>query len=88
MILIDLFSSNFFDTYNKALQVNSSDTTHLKLWCLFLDDLIEIYNSSIYQIGRDIEEFLEVMVKVTFNQAYSNNMMRKPDHFIFLVIFM
>lgn len=57
----------------------------IKLWELFLDDVIEIYST------RDMDNqtnrnFINKLVDQTFSQAYCSNIMKMPRHFTFWVI--
>lgn len=76
------------NTYNKALHISFSPTHTHNLWELLLNDVIDIYNSNEDYDGELPQQFLKNMVYQTFDQAYSNDLMRNPKHFIFWVRFM
>jgi len=81
-----LFFRNCINTYNKALVETSSAAFQRRLWDLFLDDVIGIYNSSDKKDQTD-KDLVIKLVDHTFYQAFSSNFMKKPKHFIFWVIF-
>jgi len=88
LVQTDFIFRNCIDTYNTALTEKLSPINKQNLWDLFLDNVIEIHSShKSDKDGQVNKDSVKNMIHQTFNEAYTTNFMKKPEHFIFWVRF-
>ncbi|XP_015367522.1 PREDICTED: U3 small nucleolar RNA-associated protein 6 homolog [Diuraphis noxia] len=81
-IKLNISIRNCINTYNEALTDGLPPENQQNLWDLFLDTIIDIY-SSLDQDYKDNNVFVNKIIDVTFDKAFSINTMKQPRHFTF-----